>query len=249
MYNQSIITAPIALFLGAGASKPFGKMLMGEFIDYLEKQDQFKHATLLRDIIRVPDGRDLEHLLEELEEWSRKSYHVEDDKTLLRPRGDLAAVGESSVQRHARNATTITRALRREVFCAYRDIPATNRKKLVKCFDVLFEVLLKGVDTAKNPLVVFTTNYDPAIETFCQAKGGEFRLCDGFVSRGWRIRADVLCRHVCAPHAAKASVHFARDPVHRQQRSVPQEIRPPTRPRPIPGLPHQPSRRQMHLVK
>jgi hypothetical protein len=183
MYNQSIITAPVALFLGAGASKPFGKMLMGEFIDYLEKQDQFKHANLLRDIIKVPDGRDLEYLFEELEEWSRKSYHVEDDKTLLRPRGDLAAVGESIVQRLARNATTITRALRREVFCAYRDIPVTSRKRLVKCFDVLFGVLLKGVDAARSPLVVFTTNYDPAIEAFCQAKGGEFRLCDGFVSQ------------------------------------------------------------------
>lgn len=75
------------------------------------------------------------------------------------------------------------RRLRREVFYAYRDIQQQHRKELVQRFDALLQVLVGEIDLAKNPLVVFTTNYDPAIETFCQASPGEFRLCDGFVAQ------------------------------------------------------------------
>jgi hypothetical protein len=181
MYNQSIVTAPVSLFLGAGASRPFGKMLMGEFIDHLERQEAFGKDSLFRDIVSVPDGRDLEHLFEELDEWSRKGYYVHADLPSTRSRGDLPGASQPALGRLANKAGYMLKRLRKEVFGAYRDIEPSDRNRLVELLGALFGVLLKGLDPARNPLVAFTTNYDPAVETFCQAKAGEFRLCDGFV--------------------------------------------------------------------
>jgi hypothetical protein len=61
MYNQSVITTPVVLFLGAGASNPFGKMLMREFIDHLQNQGKFGNDKLFQNIIAAE--LDLEHLI------------------------------------------------------------------------------------------------------------------------------------------------------------------------------------------
>jgi len=54
------------------------------------------------------------------------------------------------------------------------------------------------------------------------------------VSSRWRIRPDGFCRDVCALRSVP-SHHF----VHGQDRSVIPEIEPPTRPRPVAGVPQQ----------
>jgi len=72
IYNETIINAPIAIFLGAGASQSLGKPLMGEFITRLEQQDALKNTYLFRTI--TAKQRDLEFLLEELEQWANKDY-------------------------------------------------------------------------------------------------------------------------------------------------------------------------------
>ena len=64
---------------------------------------------------------------------------------------------------------------------------------------------------------------------------------NGGVTGGAIIRLDALCRDVCAPRVAEAPVPFSRHSVHRQRSSAPQEIKPPTRPRPIPRRTHQPA--------
>lgn len=187
MYNQRIVNAPVTLFLGAGASKPFGKMLMGEFIFYLENQRGFRSRTFFREIVGVPEGRDLEHLFEELDEWSRKGYYEADPDGVAPIRG--LGLGRSESPREivgglAREATEVLRDLRKEVFAAYREISDGQRQNLVQRYEKLFEVLLESLDLTKYPLTIFTTNYDPAIEIFAQAKPGEYRLCDGFVYQG-----------------------------------------------------------------
>jgi hypothetical protein len=193
MYNQPIITVPVALFLGAGASSPFDKMLMGEFIDHLKNQDGFRNAPLFGDIVSAPEGRDLEHLFEELDEWSRKGYHLQDDTASVRMRGSPLSSAEPSLKKVAREASRMLEGLRKEVFHAYRNFQPAHSKELVLRFEALFGVLLKKVDLGKNPIVVFTTNYDPAIETFCQGKAGEYRLSDGFVPQ-WNAGSPVWHR-------------------------------------------------------
>lgn len=179
LYNQPIVTAPVTLFLGAGASKPFGKMLMGEFISHLESQNAFGRQTLFKEIVSTPESRDLEHLFEELDEWSRKGYSQQGGSVQLRsgPR----ASSEPLMKQLARNAGWLQESLRREVFNAYRDIDTSHRQELVQRFAALLGVLHNAYDPGKNPLVIFTTNYDPAVETFCRSRAVEYNLCDGFV--------------------------------------------------------------------
>src|SRR6266404_4309790 len=183
MYNRQITHAPVALFLGAGASKPFGKMLMGEFVSNVEKKPQFAADSLFSEIVNTPDGRDLEHLFEELDEWSRKGYCQCDDGIKLHDRGSLGVTPKPLVQRLAERASQMQKDLRKEVFNAYRDFQPNRKQELVQRFSALFELLFKGLDPGKSPLVIFTTNYDPAVEIFCQARSGVYRLCDGFVTQ------------------------------------------------------------------
>ncbi len=156
-------------------------MLMGEFVSYLEKRPDFGSETLFSEIVNSPEGRDLEHLFEELDEWSRKGYCQQDDSIKVRPLGSLAVSPKPLVKRLAETASYMQENLRKEVFNAYRDIETRYRQELVQRFEALFGALHKGCDPGKNPLVIFTTNYDPAIETFCQNRAGEYSLCDGFV--------------------------------------------------------------------
>lgn len=186
MYNKDIISTPIVLFLGAGASRPFGKMMMGEFIDHLHNQDGFKNEPLFNDIVNVPGGRDLEHLFQELDEWSRKAYHPVSDQIYTSAQSGsplLSTYRPPLVQ----VATRMIENLRKEVFNAYRDIQRSQREELVRCFGGLFGTLFRPLKENPSldgyPLVVFTTNYDPAIEIFCQAEAGEYRLSDGFVAQ------------------------------------------------------------------
>ncbi len=73
MIANDITESPRLLFLGAGASKPLGKMLMGEFVQHLSLQiHREPYAELVRAISRK--DRDLEFLMEQLEEISTKEY-------------------------------------------------------------------------------------------------------------------------------------------------------------------------------
>jgi hypothetical protein len=70
--TNEIVESPRILFLGAGASRPFGKMLMGEFVDYLASAPDNADPDLVRAICRKKP--DLEFLIEQLEEISTKAY-------------------------------------------------------------------------------------------------------------------------------------------------------------------------------
>lgn len=174
------MTAPVALFLGAGASKPFGKMLMGEFVDYLNHQKGYGGNTLFTEIVNTSEGKDLEHLFQELEEWSSKGYSRQGD-VQVGTRGGSGLSLEPLMKSVAKKASELRAGVRHEVFNAYRNIEPKYSQELVRRFEGLFTVLAEALDIEKNPLVVFTTNYDPAIENFCRLNAGDFRLCDGFV--------------------------------------------------------------------
>jgi len=68
VYNREITHAPVALFLGAAASKPFGKMLMAEFINSLYADKTFTSSPLFKQIAQK--NSDLEYLFEQLEDWA-----------------------------------------------------------------------------------------------------------------------------------------------------------------------------------
>jgi SIR2-like domain len=186
MYNKHIIESPVTLFLGAGASKPLGKMLMFEFIDYLEKHKGFKRRPLFDEI--VSKDRDLEFLFEELDEWIGKEYYRPYElaqKTssigeMIRPPGFDKEIKEfeQAFQKLLIDAHRLRSDLKREVFHAYRTI--SNPVAVANLFQPIFDAISISQKSPSLPLVIFTTNYDPAIEEFRAHSPAKYALHDGF---------------------------------------------------------------------
>lgn len=175
MYNEAIVTSPVALFVGAGASKPLGKMLMSEFISFLEGKSDYGSSPLFRAI--VSKQRDLEFLFEELEDWVKKNYLGE---KLVMPR--LTMPGSSRpleyVDRVIDAAEHLLADLRKDVFEQYRGI--RNVAAVNSLFNPVFDSIFERIGLGKNCLPVFTTNYDPAIEVFGARNSEQYLLDDGF---------------------------------------------------------------------
>lgn len=192
MHNPAIIGAPVTLFLGAGASRPLGKLLMTEFIDEFEKNLRFGADDLVEAITK--EEKDLEYLFEELQEWTRKRYFA-DQRSIARiatpdsipPASMLPGVqtGGSfggALRNVIDTADDLERDLRRAVFGHYSRVEPTATIPLYKpLFDLIFEDPRLATT---SPLVIFTTNYDPAIERFCEIDSGEYALEDGFFHNG-----------------------------------------------------------------
>ena len=83
MRNEHILNSRIIIFAGAGASQPFGKWLMAEFLDHLieiiRKTEAHSKALLevLETIISYK-GKDLENILKELNDLVEKGEYLGD---------------------------------------------------------------------------------------------------------------------------------------------------------------------------
>ena len=171
MIANEIADSPRLLFLGAGASKPLGKMLMGEFVEYLTKQvSNERFADLLRAICR--EKPDLEFLIEQLEEISSKRYFG-DIHTFRRGDGEIFnfPAMSSEIASLAALANSALERVKREVYHHYRNLETPARIDLL-------DGIIRCLGTPPGCTVIFTTNYDPSIETLCRNKG--WRLVDGF---------------------------------------------------------------------
>jgi hypothetical protein len=181
MHNPNITHVPVTVFLGAGATSPLGKPLMADFITQLLNDTSYGPNKLFQQIIGV--NPDLEFLFQELEDWMQKGY-VEDlspivnDSTgggITRPRRATPWVSSKIIARHA---SVLITELRKRVFEAYKDV--NEPAKVASLFIPLFDGIFSQLDAQKFPLVVFTTNYDPAVEVFCQYCSDSYELEDGF---------------------------------------------------------------------
>jgi len=165
-----IVGAPRVLFLGAGASKPLGKMLMGEFVQSLLNQ-RSPAPELLKCI--CDKNRDLEFLLEVLEHLASMTYLREyfqhTGVPAVRPRGQPNV---EPVLEFTRDAEILIKWVKREVFKHYRELV------LPVWYQNAFGNLAQSLVPPDWPLVVFTTNYDPMVEEFCRL--AHWPLCAGF---------------------------------------------------------------------
>lgn len=179
MATSVIVGTPNLLFLGAGASMPYGKPLMGEFV----RSFRFKgigenihlrglgNPSLLLNAI-CDKQEDLEFLIEELDALSSRDYL---ERSSFDPNPPGTGVGQQwrwpEFQALAREARELLAQLKREVYLQYRSIPIPAETAiLVRPISLL--------QTDSYPTVVFTTNYDPAVEKFCAEQS--LRLIDGF---------------------------------------------------------------------
>jgi SIR2-like domain len=116
---------------------------------------------------------DLEFLMEELEILTSRDY-LGSETLNSSPLGMGKREEERwpGLQQLANEATGLLSNLRKEVYLHYRTIPEPVRTKILKKpLDLIRDV--------RYPAVVFTTNYDPAVEKYCV--NNQLRLVDGFV--------------------------------------------------------------------
>ena len=184
MMNSYITNADRVLFLGAGASKPLGKMLMGEFIEHLKNIVDSRQYHFFYDI--VAKEADLEFLLQELQEIEGKGYldyklsRTSGSEVITSPEGskkNQLYSFQGSFDKLSQLATILRGLVEEQVFRHYRDFDNANAKNVTLLLDPLFR---KVFSESSQPLVIFTTNYDPAVEQFCEQAALEPFLVDGF---------------------------------------------------------------------
>jgi hypothetical protein len=200
--NENILNSKIILFAGAGASQPFGKWLMGEFLDHLVEKIRDPSVPpkglhgLLETIISYK-GKDLENILKEINDLVEKAEYLGDitkinyihdlldseaevrkRMAVLPSSGSLPTFFPSpyskNYSRLAKLCMELRSVIEKTIFDHYAVV---DKARVVEVYDPLINILLKGMGEA-NTLPIFTTNYDICFEEYCKEKG--LILIDGF---------------------------------------------------------------------
>jgi hypothetical protein len=200
--NESIVSSKIVLFAGAGASQPFGKWLMDEFLDHLIETIRSPYVPpkglhgLVEAIISYK-GKDLENILKEINDLIEKAEYLGDTTkvnfihdlldqeaevrkrmAVLPGSGSLPTFFPSTYSKNYSRLAGLCQELRsvieKTIFDHYSVV---DKEKVVELYDPLINILSKGVGEA-NTLPIFTTNYDICFEEYCKEKG--LSLIDGF---------------------------------------------------------------------
>jgi hypothetical protein len=170
--NKTIIESPVILFLGAGASAALGKPMMAEFVDKVNKTIKHDDPKSMLAHLRRFRGDDLEAILGELDTIIGLDYAE-------RVEG-MAEVPGASQRLHfsldRATALNLRTKLKHEIIREYRNVDGAKAVEIYRpLFDTVFMNARKGAW-----LPIFTTNYDPAIEEFCNREHPQYELCDGF---------------------------------------------------------------------
>ena len=202
MRNEYILNQKCFLFAGAGASKPFDKWLMNEFIDHLIEEIH-SHTVPptglhgLLDTIIDYRGKDLENILKEINDIVDKSDYLGDTKKInyihnvlegdperhkqamaILSRNALPAITSSSFSRNYSELTKMCNRLRNVIErMIYDHYGVVNREKIVEVYDPLVNTLVE-IMGEHGFLPIFTTNYDNCFEEY--VKEADFELVDGF---------------------------------------------------------------------
>jgi hypothetical protein len=176
--SPDICGSKVILFLGAGASASLGLPVMGPFMDLLEQEigDAGLMITLTNMYSGDPSSKDLEVIFERMGEYQSLAQHLKNDRNLqpLFHQGDL----DKLMNRVAR----LRRLTERLILSTYASVDADKVVSLYNMF-VHFLAFLEGT----HRIVVFTTNYDTAMEDLVDAVTEEFELVDGFTPGSTRV--------------------------------------------------------------
>lgn len=162
MALSTVITeSPVVLFLGAGASVPLGKPVMKDFVSKLEVEITSENEASLLSVLITARGFDLEAIMTDLETFISLNY--------------VSTFVFDRVEATLEDADKLRSLIRHSIIREYRTI---DLAKAVDVYQPLFDTIFSHIDPATHPLPIFTTNYDLAIEKFCQQQSG-YDLVDG----------------------------------------------------------------------
>lgn len=203
----------IALFLGAGASKPFGKPTTKELKDELLKEyeelekeirrdydgksynprvEDLWYSILLQSILSFDKFEDIEHVLQALKEiddfFIKSQYGGRYIQSLIKDKyaDKYSPAGQDwKFSEYVKTLTEQRRKIENNIFEHYKWKHSKVEKLVQKIYYQLFEEILKHSNS--NDIRIFTTNYDKAIEEYCDSEQKRNYHCiDGFrYIRGW----------------------------------------------------------------
>lgn len=169
--NSVILDSPILLFLGAGASQPLDKPMMGEFVKKVSALITDDSERSVLSLLRKVRGDDLEAILGELDTVIDLDYAASVDG--MAPAGS----GYSRFSLNIGTAESLRVNIKHAIIREYRNVDALKTSQI---YEPLFNVIFPYLKKAAHCLTIFTTNYDPAIEEFYREKHQQYAICDGF---------------------------------------------------------------------
>lgn len=159
--NTTITESPVILFLGAGASVPLGKLVMKDFVAKLPEQITSDNEASLLQVLISARGYDLEAIMTDLETFISLDY--------------VSSFDFGGVEATLEDAEKLRSLIRHSIIREYR---AVDTDRTVTVYQPLFDTIFARIDLKTQPLPIFTTNYDLAIDTFCR-KQFRYDLTDG----------------------------------------------------------------------
>ncbi len=166
----------IAVFFGAGASRPFGYPTTAEFLDMLDRGYSGQLRNTLNTISKAESVSDIEHVLLYID--ATLSYtslpHVNDVLKIITP--EILLINEKMYwQAYTSRMETLKRNIISYLYSAY-EYKENKRDEIKKYFTEFFESLFSAV--SYETIDLFTTNYDSIIEEYVLQS--PYRLINGF---------------------------------------------------------------------
>jgi hypothetical protein len=166
-FNEVLIQSSVILFLGAGASVPLGKPTMEQFVKKLQEEITSDDQASLFSLLVSARGYDLEAILSDLETFLGLHYV----SSFVCDAGNIPS---TEITRGL--AASLRSYIRHAIIRQYR---AVDPGKVAEVYKPLFDAIFTHLDAASHCLPIFTTNYDLAIETFCNNQYSDYELTDG----------------------------------------------------------------------
>lgn len=171
----------IVLFLGAGASVPYGMPTTRELRDKLSRRDV---AFPRKDLLDLDEFPDIEHVLFVLDQllsfmqsragrlYERFKRTAPDKKKFDKESYLLALKRLSSYVDDSRNSKEIIEQL---ITRSYAWNPSNDKNA-----KIILRPLLDLAKSKEGHITVFTTNYDTSIEEYCRRSDNNIECVDGF---------------------------------------------------------------------
>ena len=165
----------IMLFLGAGASAPFGYPTTEQFLRNLAENLSGPEADLLADLVKVKGVSDIEHILLMLDALPLVNENL---LKVFQAFSSSISIAKRSLKMVAfiELGLSLREKVRDAIFKEYELNPKV-RKEAQEAYEKLFAILQKYQEP-KQGSIVSTSNYDRVIEDFCA--NSDYKLIDGF---------------------------------------------------------------------
>ncbi|MGY5147458.1 MAG: SIR2 family protein [Candidatus Nitrosopumilus sp. bin_7KS] len=168
----------IALFLGAGASKIFGKPTTVEMRDKLRKYGTLSlDEVIFQSFFSPHEHKDIEYVLQSIRDIIKFSKSLGGKYFSNHTKNTYLNFDSNNIQysKFFEHLENVEKELEREIYETYRWNHDFDNE-LLSVYDEIFNFL----KIHSESITVFTTNYDRSVEEYCNLRSSFNQLIDGF---------------------------------------------------------------------